>query len=92
MLWWILGGVALVLAVLVVFVAMQPPTFRIARSAEIDRPPAVVYDLVADFRKWHDWSPWAKLDPNMTLDFDGRRAGPAPSITGTRTSRWAKAE
>src|SRR4051812_20476991 len=72
---WLLVGVGIVLVGLIAFVAMQPPTFRVARSAEIAAPPRTVYDLVADFHRWHDWSPWAKLDPNMKVDYDGPASG-----------------
>jgi hypothetical protein len=27
-------------------------------------------------RKWHDWSPWAKLDPDCKRTYEGPEAGP----------------
>ena len=28
-----------------------------------------------DFHKWEAWSPWAKLDPNSKVSFEGPQAG-----------------
>ena len=37
-----------------------------------------MFDQVNDFHKWEAWSPWAKLDPNAKVAFEG-----PPSGTGT---------
>jgi hypothetical protein len=58
--------VALVVAFLIV-VAKQPADFRITRSATIAAAPAVVFEQVNDMHKWQDWSPWAKIDPNVKI-------------------------
>jgi len=67
----ILIGLAVVIAVFLVVVALQPATFRVKRSAVIPAPPAVVFAHVGDLQKWQAWSPWAKMDPNSTATFDG---------------------
>jgi len=48
---------------MVVFIAMRPADFRVARSATVTDPPVTVFAQVSDFHKWEAWSPWAKLDP-----------------------------
>jgi hypothetical protein len=58
------------------YVAMQPDNFRIERRMIVNAPPQDVFAQVNDFRKWDDWSPWAKLDPDATVAFEGPRAGP----------------
>ena len=58
------------------YVAMQPDIFRIERRMIVNAPPEEVFVQVNDFRKWDDWSPWAKLDPDATVAFEGSRAGP----------------
>jgi hypothetical protein len=70
-----LGCFALVIIVLLLVVAMQPATFRVARTATIDGPPPVVFAQVNDFHKWQSWSPWAKLDPNVKNTYDGAESG-----------------
>ena len=66
------------LAIVVLFfgyVATQPSTFRIERSAIIVAPSDVVFGQINNFHKWEAWSPWAKLDPNAKNTFEGPEAG-----------------
>ena len=77
----ILIGLAILIVVLVVFIALQPSTFRVERSATMNAPAPVVFAQVNDFHKWNAWSPWAKLDPAMKQTFEG-----APAGTGSRSS------
>ncbi len=65
----------LLITALVIFVALRPSVFRIARSTVISAPPAVVFGLVNDFHNWAQWSPWEKLDPGMKKTFEGPPAG-----------------
>ena len=36
---------------------------------------AAVFAQVNDLRRWEDWSPWAKLDPNAKVTFSGPQSG-----------------
>jgi hypothetical protein len=54
---------------------MQPSHFRYARSAKFKATPAAVFEQVNDFHKWDAWSPWAKIDPNAKVTFDGPASG-----------------
>ena len=65
-------GLAVVLAVLAVVVAMQPADFQVVRRTTIAAPPAVVFAQLNDFRKWQAWSPWEKMDPNLQRTYSGR--------------------
>ena len=56
----ILIGLAALVAIFLVVVAMQPSDFQMARSTTIAAPPANVFAQVNDFHKWEAWSPWAK--------------------------------
>jgi hypothetical protein len=71
----ILIGLAAVIVVFTVIVAMQPAEFRIMRSATIAAAAPVVFAQVNDFHKWEAWSPWEKLDPNMKKTYEGAPAG-----------------
>jgi len=71
----ILIGLAVVLVVLVVIIALQPSHYRVERSATMNAPAAVVFAQVNDFHKWNAWSPWAKIDPAMKQTFEGAPAG-----------------
>jgi len=64
------------------FVAYRPSIYRVERSAVVRAPAAEVYSRVADLTKWEGWSPWAKLDPAMKLDYSG-----TPGTVGS-TYHW----
>ncbi len=71
----ILLGLAVVIVAFVVLVATRPSDFRVARSASIPATPDVVFPHVNDLKKWQEWSPWAKMDPNCKVVFEGPVAG-----------------
>jgi len=72
---WALGGLALALVALALFVATRPSAFRIARSATVEAEPGAVFAHVNALRKWDAWSPWAKRDPAMKQTWDGPPEG-----------------
>ena len=72
---YILGGVAAVIALLVIVVAMQPAEFRVARSRAVLASAPEVFAQVNDFHNWVAWSPWEKLDPAMKRSYEGPPAG-----------------
>lgn len=66
------------LVIIVIFVAIvvtRPDDFRVSRSASIAAPAPVVFEQVNNLKKWHAWSPWAKLDPNMQVTYSGPESG-----------------
>ena len=67
--------VVVLMAGFAVVVALQPADFRIERSATMATTPATVFALINNFHQWDHWSPWAKLDPEMTTTFEGPEAG-----------------
>lgn len=71
----ILLGLAALLVVFLIVVAMQPADFRVARSKTISAAPAVVFAQVNDLHKWEAWNPWGKIDPAMKLTYEGAPAG-----------------
>jgi uncharacterized protein YndB with AHSA1/START domain len=81
MLYPILIGVAAVIVLFVIVVALRPPDLRVSRSATIDAPPSVVFPLINDLHHWDRWSPWEKLDPGMKKTFAGAPEGVGASYT-----------
>lgn len=61
--------------VLAVVIYLQPDEFRVSRSAVIAAPPAEVFNRVNELRQWEKWSPWAALDPEAKIDYEGPAAG-----------------
>jgi uncharacterized protein YndB with AHSA1/START domain len=79
----LLAIVVVAIAAVLVAAALQPDSFRIARSLQIAAPADRLYPLIADFHRWSEWSPYETLDPDMR-----REIGGAPSGVGA-TYAWA---
>lgn len=77
----ILIGLAVVVVLFLIVVALQPSSFRVARSATIAAPPDVVFPHVNELKKWAAWNPWEKLDPNMKLTYEGPESGTGASYS-----------
>lgn len=75
MLLYVLLGIAAVVILFVIIVAMQPAEFEVKRSTSIAAPPAKVFPLVNNLRMWGLWSPWEKMDPEMQKTFEGPGEG-----------------
>ena len=71
----ILFALAVIVIVFVIVAALQPAKFRIERSATISAQPSVIFAQVNDLHRWQEFSPWAKLDPDMKLTYAGPTAG-----------------
>jgi hypothetical protein len=73
-------GLALLIAAFAVVVWFQPDDYRLTRTTVIAAPAAAVFTQVNDLRKWENWSPWAKLDPNAKVTFSGPQSGEGASF------------
>ena len=62
-------GVAIV--AILILAARKPDSFQVARTETIKAPPDRIYPLIADFRRWIDWSPYEHRDPNLKRSFGG---------------------
>jgi hypothetical protein len=71
----ILIAVAVLVAIFVGVVVMQPATYHVERTLGMNAPDSVIYANIDDFRAWADWSPWEKLDPNMKKTYSGPERG-----------------
>jgi len=71
----ILIGIAVIVVVFVVVVALQPSDFRIERTTTIAAPANAVFAQVNDFHKWEAWSPYDKIDPALKRIYSGAPAG-----------------
>ena len=72
----LLIGLVLLVAAFATVVWFQPDDYRLTRSTVIAAPASAIFPYVNDLRHWEDWSPWAKLDPNAKVSFEGPLAGP----------------
>jgi hypothetical protein len=55
--------------------ADDPNTFRVERTTAIAAPIDKVFEELADFHRWVDWSPWEGIDPAMARTYSGADAG-----------------
>ena len=77
----ILAAVALLIAAFVIYVASLPGEFRVSRSTTINAPPSTVFPLVSDLRTFQTWSPWAKMDPQAKVSYEGPASGVGSSFS-----------
>jgi len=54
---------------------MAGDTYRVERSVTIDAPQARIYDQIADFHNWVNWSPWEDIDPELKRTYSGAESG-----------------
>lgn len=50
-------------------------TFEVQRAATLPAAPAAVYERIADFHRWTEWSPWEGMDPDMSRTYSGPDSG-----------------
>jgi hypothetical protein len=81
MIWYILAGLAAAFVLFLIFVATRPNEFRVERSILLNAGPQTLFPYLNDLHRSNEWSPWAKLDPNMKLTYEGPQAGPGASYS-----------
>jgi len=75
-------GTLIVLIVALVGVAfLLPNHVEVSRSIAIAAPPEQIYPYVSNFRKFNEWSPWAKHDPKTEYTFEGPEEGAGHKMT-----------
>ncbi len=61
-------------------------TYEVVRRTTIDATPDAVFELMADLTRYDEWSPWADLDPDLTVTHGGTpgTVGSTYAWTGNR--------
>lgn len=54
---------------------MATNEFEVMREADVPASRQSVYDLIVDFHRWSEWSPWEDIDPAMERKFSGAESG-----------------
>ncbi len=75
MLLYILIGIAVLLAVILIAASTKPDMVRYERSTTINASPERILPHIVDFHKWETWSPWDKMDPAMKREYSGAAQG-----------------
>ena len=68
-------AIACVVAVVLIFAATRPDTFRIERSTTIKATPAKIYGNLVNLHKWTAWSPFEHRDSSMKTTYGGPMKG-----------------
>jgi hypothetical protein len=72
---YILLGLAAVIGILLIVVALRPADFRVERSVTLAAAPAELFEQVNDHHKFTVWNPFMKFDPNVKTTYSGPDAG-----------------
>lgn len=75
MLLYILIGLAVLVALVLIIASTKPNTVRYERTTVINASPEKILPHITDFRKWKPWSPWERKDPSMQRDHSGAASG-----------------
>jgi len=67
---------------------MAGDSYTVERSTRIDAPPTQVYEQIADFHNWAQWSPWEDIDPDLHRSYSGAASG-AGAVYGWSGNRKA---
>ena len=59
----------------IVFASCSPTEYSVTRDIQIDASPEVVYEQVINHHNRDAWSPWERMDPNMTKSYEGPESG-----------------
>ena len=70
-----------IIVVFLIIVAMQPSSYRVARSLVIAAPPDAVFPHMNELEKWEAWNPWGKADRNIKLTYGGPASGVGASYS-----------
>lgn len=52
-----------------------PSSTHVERSAVINAPQPLVFSYLNDFKKFNEWSPWYRKDPDARYEFTGPAVG-----------------
>ncbi len=86
----LLGALLVVVIVLIGVGLMLPREIHIERSITIERSTATLFPYVNSLKRFNEWSPWTKIDPNVKISFSGPDAGVGSAMTWIGNSKVGK--
>ena len=79
-----------VIAAVLIYAATRPNDFVVTRSDGIKAPAEAIFPLINDFRRWPEWSPYEKLDPQMKRTLSGAESGKGAAYAWEGNSKAGK--
>ncbi|WP_027169685.1 SRPBCC family protein [Mesorhizobium sp. WSM3224] len=86
----ILVIIVIIVAAVLIYAATRPNDFVVTRSASIKAPAEAIFPLINDFRRWPEWSPFEKLDPQMQRTLSGAESGKGAAYAWEGNSKAGK--
>lgn len=71
----ILIGIAVLIVVILAAALLKSPDYRVERSLVIDAPAEKIFPYFNSPRKFNEWNPWVKMDPEAENTYSGPEAG-----------------
>ena len=72
----IVGAVVLAtIAVILVYAATRPDSFRVERSTAMNAPAEKIFPYIEGLKRWTAWSPYEGRDPAMKRAYSGAESG-----------------
>ena len=68
---WLLIIIVLIIAIVTIYGATQPPQMTVKESIDINAPASLVFEEIRDFKAWDEWSAWSKMDTVMEQSYEG---------------------
>lgn len=63
------------IALLLIYAATRPDSFRVQRTAVIKAPASKIFTLINDLKSFNNWNPYEKKDPGVTGRYSGAASG-----------------
>lgn len=73
--------ILVLLAVVLVLGLIAPKEYTVERSVVIEAEPAYVWGFVSSLEASQEWSPWAELDTNQVVTFEGEPGSVGSKMT-----------
>ena len=75
-------GLTAAIFIVVAIGYLLPRQVSVTRTVEVAAPPAAVFALVGDLRRFSEWAPWLEGDADVVITFTGPLSG------GGQTMEW----
>ncbi|WP_323122111.1 SRPBCC family protein [Burkholderia alba] len=76
-------AVAAAVAVLLLYAAARPDSFRVERSVRIRATPEQIFPYIVDLRRFNTWNPFARKDPALSGQYGAVTVGNGASYAWT---------
>lgn len=71
----VLIGLAVSVVGVIAAALLKSPDFRVERSITIDAPPEAVFVWFNSHKKFNEFNPWLKMDPDAKVEYAGPETG-----------------